>query len=264
MLQVNNLCVTGKQDVILLNNINMTLDIGECIGLTGASGAGKTTLIKAVMGTLDSTCRIISGKINLDNILLTEISKKEHRQLCGTTLGFIPQNPMTAFDRRCSIGNQMVETFKIRLGMSRKEAEEISQEALEKVNLLDIKRIMNAYPSQLSGGMIQRITMAILWAMKPKYIFADEPTSALDEKNRDILLELLKEYINTSGILFLSHDFSALKSFCQKIIVMEKGMFVEEDKTKELFEKPQHEWTKKFVFLSEIQGGERWKWKELK
>lgn len=264
MLEVERLCVSGKGRVPLLENVSFKIELGGCIGLTGASGAGKTTLIKSIMGVLDNTCRIESGNIAVDGNSLTSMPARKHRDLCGTTLGFIPQNPMTAFDRHYRIGSQMVETFRLRLRISKNAAVKLAKDTLEQVNLLDTRRIMDSYPAQLSGGMLQRITMAILWAMKPKYILADEPTSALDEANRDILLDLLCHYPETKGVLLISHDIVALKSICERIMVMEKGHLIEEAATGDLFQTPINEWTKRFVTSAKIQGGGKWQWKTLK
>lgn len=264
MLEIKQLSVEGKNKKKLLKKIDLTVRPGEYIGLTGSSGAGKTTLIKSVMGILDHTCKIVSGSIMLDGAALTDLTAKERRKLCGTILGFIPQNPITAFDRHIKIGKLMAETYRIRLSMSQKEAEELAAETLKAVNLTDVKRIKDSYPGQLSGGMLQRVTVAILWGLRPRYILADEPTSALDEKNRDILLELLKENPEKAGIVFLSHDAKALKTLCRQIMVMEKGTIIENQSTEELFRNPANEWTKKFVVSANIEEGGEWIWKELK
>lgn len=260
MLEVQNLSVTGKGGAKLLERISFSLDCGSCVGLTGASGAGKTTLIKAIMGVLDQTCSITEGQIALDGMNLNELTLATRRELCGTVIGFIPQNPMTAFDNHFRIGAQMVETFQIRLGISKQEAKTLAEETLCKVNLTDTRRIMNAYASQLSGGMLQRVTMAILWGLRPCYILADEPTSALDEENRNLLIQLLKTYPEKVGILFLSHDHTALQMLCDEIMVLEKGKLIEQAETAQLFTAPASEWTKKFVAYANQEEGGQWVW----
>ncbi|PYG90256.1 peptide/nickel transport system ATP-binding protein/nickel transport system ATP-binding protein [Ruminiclostridium sufflavum DSM 19573] len=264
MLEIKKLSVEGKNNKKLLKKIDFSVRPGEYIGLTGSSGAGKTTLIKAIMGILDYNCRIVNGSIMLDGTALTDLSAKERRELCGITMGFIPQNPMTAFDRHKKIGKLMEETYRIRLGIPRREADELAAETLRAVNLTDVSRVKASYPGQLSGGMLQRVTVAILWGLKPRYILADEPTSALDEKNRDILLELLKENPEKAGIVFLSHDAKALKMLCKQIMVMENGALVERQTVEELFRHPVNEWTKKFIISANMEEGGEWIWKELK
>ncbi len=260
MLEVQNLSVTGKGGATLLERITFSLDCGSCVGLTGASGAGKTTLIKAIMGVLDQTCSIAEGQIILDGKNLNELTLTARRELCGTIIGFIPQNPMTAFDNHARIGAQMTETFRVRLRISKQEAKTLAEETLQKVNLTDTRRIMNAYASQLSGGMLQRVTMAMLWGLRPRYILADEPTSALDEENRNLLIRLLKAYPEKAGSLFLSHDPYVLKMLCDEVMVLERGKLIEKAETTQLFSVPACEWTKKFVSYANQGEGGQWVW----
>lgn len=264
MLDIVDLSVQGKGGVMLLEEISFPLECGNCIGITGASGAGKTTLIKSIMGLLDKTCSIPKGKIFLDGENLLELNIIQRRNLCGTVIGFIPQNPMTAFDSHIKIGKLMSETFQVRLEISALEAKQLSEETLKKVNLIDVTRIMHSYSNQLSGGMLQRITMAILWGLKPRYILADEPTSALDEENRNMLIDLFRNYPEKVGILFLSHDPEALKMLCKEIIVLENGKIIEKSPTQKLFESPQSAWTQKFVSYANSSEGGHWKWETSK
>lgn len=260
MLEIRNLSVCGKQQVSLLNSISFTLKQGQCLGLTGASGSGKTTLLKAVMGVLDDTCAITSGELLLDGKDLSMLSPSNRRNLCGTTLGFVPQNPMTAFNRNMKMGTQLMETFTARLGVSRREAKVIALENLGKVNLSDGERILNAYPSELSGGMLQRIAFSILLGLKPSYILADEPTSALDEANRDLLLRMFQKYMRKAGILFISHDAAALRTLCGEIMVMQNGSIIERAEVDSLFQHPHTEWTADFVRYTAVQEGGDWEW----
>lgn len=262
MLEVKNLSVETKNHKKLLNDISFYISIGEAIGLTGQSGAGKTTLIKSVMGMLDRTCRMNSGSVIVDGLDMVKLSPTKRRSMCGTTLGFIPQNPMTAFDNRIKIGKQMEETFCVRLQISRAEALVLAQEKLNDVNLIDIKRIMESYPAQLSGGMLQRVTMAIILGLKPKYILADEPTSALDEENRTLLLEQLALHNDETGILMISHDVFALNKLCHEIMVIEHGMITETGLMEKLMNTPEQEWTKQFSSVNTKQDRGQWKWKE--
>ena len=136
-------------------------------GLTGASGSGKTTIIKAVMGILPYGCVIEAGEILLDGLSLEGLPARERREYCGTVLGFIPQSPMTAFDPHMRIGAQMVQTFHLRLNLSKDKALALAREQLLAVNLEDVERILNAFPSQLSGGMLKRVSMACLGGLAP-------------------------------------------------------------------------------------------------
>lgn len=261
MLKINDLSVTTRDKKVILNKFSLMLKQGTAIGLTGESGAGKSTIIRAIMGFLGKGCYVSNGNIFIDDLKLNNMSSKKRRALCGTTIGFIPQNPMTAFDSRLKLGVQMEETFCYRLGVSKKQARELSCEKLQLVNLSDYERILESFPSQLSGGMLQRVAFAILLGLKPKYILADEPTSALDENNRDILLTLLKQQKEEAGILLISHNLVALDSLCETVLVLNQGEVIEESTIEKLMKEPKHLWTKQFVKSNYVQNTGGWKWK---
>ena len=263
MLKIDNLSVCTTTNIQILNNVSMKLEIGECIGLTGASGSGKSTLIKTIIGIDDTQIIPTNGIIEANNINVLKLSSNERRKLCGKTFGFIPQSPITSFFPNAKIGKQLIATIKLHSdkALTMKQINELAILSLESVNLKDTNRILNAYPCELSGGMLQRVTMAIILALKPKYILADEPTSALDNENAEILMSLLAECKN-SGILFISHDVKALKTLCSSIIVMESGKVIENQTTDELFLNPQELWTKEFVH-SHNSGSEVNKWIKL-
>ena len=261
MLEVKHLTVRSKEGRPLVRDVSFTLTPGEPLGLTGASGSGKTTIIKAVMGILPYGCAIEEGEILLDGQSLEGLSPRKRREYCGTVLGFIPQSPMTAFDPHMRIGAQMVQTFRLRLNLSKDKA--LAREQLLAVNMEDVERILNAFPSQLSGGMLQRVSMACLGRLAPRYILADEPTSALDEENRNHLLTLLQETYRSAGILFVSHDVLALKMLCRETMILEQGAMIERQNTEALFAHPQQAWTQAFVHAAETRKGGDWSWKAL-
>lgn len=262
MLDVKNISVYGKKDKILLNNISLSLNTGEIIGLTGQSGSGKTTFIKSVMGVLDHTCRMSQGSITVDGLNISCLSNDKRRKICGTTIGFVPQNPMTAFDKRIKIGKQLHETFSAHLKINAEKSYKLSCQLLKEVNLTDTERIMNSYPSQLSGGMLQRIAMVIILGLNPKYILADEPTSALDEENKNILLSLILNKLNKCGILVISHDVQVL-GLLSNIMVMESGEITETGTLKKLMNNPKRQWTKQFSKVNIKQDRRYWQWTEL-
>ena len=263
MLEVKHLTVRSKEGRPLVRDVSFTLTPGEPLGLTGASGSGKTTIIKAVMGILPYGCVIEAGEILLDGLSLEKLPARERRKYCGTVLGFIPQSPMTAFDPHMRIGAQMVQTFRLRLNLPKDKALTLAREQLLAVNLEDVERILNSFPSQLSGGMLQRVSMACLGGLAPRYILADEPTLALDEENRDHLLTLLREIYHSAGILFVSHDVSALKMLCRETVILEQGAIIERQNTEALFTHPQQSWTQAFVHAAETRKGGDWSWKAL-
>lgn len=264
MLEVKELVVSINKGGNIINQLNLGLKQGMCTGLTGASGSGKTTLMKALMGVSDNATRVRSGEILLNSKNLLDLDKKDRRKLCGTTLGFIPQNPMTAFNQHVPVGSQMTETFRKRLNMKKKEARDSSMELLNRVHLTDPKRVYEAYPSQLSGGMLQRITMALLIGMKPQYVLADEPTSALDEVNKEYLICELNKLKAEAAILFVSHDEKAIQALCDELLVLQNGRILEQGKLAAIFSKPKHTWTKHFVSLAATEKEGDWTWEKLK
>ena len=247
----------------ILKGFSLEVPAGAVVGLTGRSGAGKTTLIRAILGFLNRDCALNAGSIQLDGRELTRLRPKERRALCGTTIGYIPQSPMTAFDPRVRIGSQMEETLRLRLGLSGADSRRRALEALELVNLPDGARVLESAPSQLSGGMLQRVALALLLAMEPKYILADEPTSALDIENRDLLLELLRQRCSQAGILFISHDVEAMETLCETVVVLDDGRAVEQGTMGELLEHPRQPWTRAYAESWRKRGKEGWKWTEL-
>lgn len=260
MLEIKNLTVLRKNGAPILQDVSLCIDRGDCACLTGASGSGKTTLLKAVMGMQDHDLKISKGEILLDGGNLLNRSPKERRMLCGKVLGFIPQNPMTAFFPHAKIGRQMTETLQMHTGLNKRQAGALALDVLRQVNLTDGRRVMNACPGELSGGMLQRIAMALILGVRPPYVLADEPTSALDEANRNLLLELLKEYQEHAAILFISHDTGAMKRLCPVTHVMEHGRIIETQATGELFIHPQQPWTKRFAAAACQREEVNWQW----
>lgn len=171
---------------------------------------------------------------------------------------------MTAFNLHVPVGTQMSETFRKRLRLEKNAARKLSMDVLQKVNLLDTNRVYRSYPGQLSGGMLQRATMAILIGLSPRYIFADEPTSALDEENKAYLNQELTQMKQKAAILFVSHDDAAIRTLCDELLVMQSGIIVERGTTADLFATPHKEWTKEFVRLAMVEEGGGWTWKKSK
>lgn len=263
MLKIERLTVKEKSGCSLLENVSLGIPAGQIIGLTGHSGSGKTTILRSVFGMLHNNCKITNGEILLDESDLSKLSQKEHRVLCGKRLGFIPQNPMTAFDSRLKVGYQIQETFQKRLHLNKGAAHELAKENLMLVNLKDTDRVLDAYPSELSGGMLQRVASAILLGMSPDYILADEPTAALDEENRDQILTIMQRQMQGKGILFVSHDIEALKSLCQKVYVLGTGRIIEHGTMETLLSHPETDWMKQFAKLCHEESRGEWKWEKL-
>ena len=161
------------------------------------------------------------------------------------------------------MGPQMTETFRIRLKVPHDEACMLAEEKLRAVNLIDTTRILGSYPAQLSGGMLQRVSVAILLGLKPKYILADEPTSAIDENNRGILIDLLQQQSKEAGILLVSHDVYVLQILCETVLVMENGSISEKGTMDKLLSSPKNIWTRQFAAAHRKLDRSGWAWRAL-
>jgi ABC-type glutathione transport system ATPase component len=263
VLKINKLSVKEKSGRFLLDQVSIEIPSGAIIGLTGHSGSGKTTLLRSIFGMLHTDCQIKDGKIFMNDTDLLCLSHREHRSLCGRKVGFIPQTPMTAFDSRLKIGYQIQETFQRRLQLTKSKAIALAKEKLDLVNLKETQRVLNAYPGELSGGMLQRVATAILLGMSPDYILADEPTAALDEENRNLLLDVLRTQMQDKGILFVSHDVGALQRLCNNVYVLGTGKVIEQGNMNQLLTKPQTDWMKQFSSLSRKESRGKWEWEKL-
>lgn len=263
MMKIEQLSVKDKSGHFLLEEVSMDIPSGAITGLTGHSGSGKTTLLRSVFGMLHADCQLESGEILIDDMELLSLAPGEHRRLCGKKIGFIPQSPMTAFDSRLKIGYQIIETFQKRLYLNKTEALDLAKRTLDLVNLKDMERVLNAYSSELSGGMLQRVAAAILLGLSPDYILADEPTAALDKENSNLLLELILTKMGDKGILFVSHDMEALQKLCKHVYVLGAGRVIEEGSMEQLLTNPKTDFMKQFSSLGRKESPGEWKWEKL-
>jgi ABC-type glutathione transport system ATPase component len=260
LLEIKNLSVKGKDSKALIEDISIKVEKGNIVGLTGASGSGKTTLLKTITGTFGNGYSVTSGSIYVDQVNLINLKTASRRDYCGKIIGYIPQNPMTAFNPRMKIGKQVEETLCLRLDVKKNMAREIFLNMLKKLNLSTGERIMVSYPSEISGGMLQRIAVTLVLCMGPKYILADEPTSALDEENRNTLIKILSSKRDEMGVLFVSHDVEALDLLCENVFIMENGKIIEKGKMKNLLASPVEKWTKTFSEIYNNSGERSFSW----
>ena len=249
MLEVQNLSVTARNGAQLLKQISFQIEIGEAVGLTGQSGAGKTTLLKALLGILSGGCQVSGGTIQVDGQSLWALSPRKRRELCGTTLGFIPQNPMTAFDPRLKLGRQMEETLRLRTGVSGKEAVERAEALLAELGLSQSRRVLDSYPAQLSGGQKQRVALARTMVMKPKILLLDEPLSALDgvikESIKDRIKTIAREYHLTT--IIVTHDPEEALTLSDRVLIIEQGTISQYAKPEEIVHQPKNDFVRKFI-----------------
>lgn len=249
VLEVRGLQVklrTEDGSVPLLEPIDFELKKGRVFGLVGESGSGKTITCNALIHMLDRRRMEVSGSIRLNGRELGSLSAEEMRRIRGKEIGVIMQNPMNAFTPVYTIGSQFIETLRTHTGLSKGQARERAIAALADMNLPEPTKLMKHYPFQLSGGMLQRVMIAISMCLRPALVIADEPTTALDVVNQlKVLQELdrLRTEYGTS-ILLISHDLGVISQMADEVAVMQKGRIVEQADIHQLFDHPQHAYTR--------------------
>lgn len=263
LLEVKNLQIKLKQnEKKIIKNSNFSMKKNTCLGILGESGSGKSITCKSLLNILNKNFDI-SGEIIFEGKDLLKLSQTEMREIRGKDICMIVQNPMTSFDPLYTMENQMTETFCEHLKISRKEAVSLAMEVLEKMKLKDISDILKKYPHELSGGMLQRIMIAIAIALKPRLIIADEPTTAIDSLNQKDIIEefkILKNELNVS-LLFVTHDLGVLSVLADNLIIMQNGEIAEKGRTEEIMSNPKHEHTK---FLIETRRALMDRFKKVK
>jgi len=239
VLEVTGLSITfatPRGNLRAVNDATITLEQGESIGVVGASGSGKTVLSRAIMGLLPGTATR-TGSIKYMGKEISQLPEKELRELWGTGMAMIFQDPMTTLNPVRRIGAQLTESLTVRLKLDKKEAHKQAIELLRRVRIADPEGMMRKFPYQLSGGMRQRIMIAIAVSCKPELLFADEPTTALDVTVQAQVLELLTELRKefNMAMILVTHDLGVVAGHTDKIAVMYAGDVVEMAPTRELF-----------------------------
>lgn len=229
-----------------VDGVSFSLDRGEIMGIVGESGSGKSVTSSSIIRLLPAkTGKIVSGEITFDGTDVLTLGKKELLAFRGRDISMIFQNPMTSLSPVFKVGHQMVEMICTHQKVSKEEAWKMAVEALEKVGVPDAGRRMAAYPYELSGGLCQRIIIAMAVCSNPKMIIADEPTTALDVTVQAQVLDLLKKMRDENGtaILLITHNMGVVWEMCDSIMVMYAGVTVEYADSKALYHKPLHPYT---------------------
>nr|WP_073456905.1 ABC transporter ATP-binding protein [Pseudonocardia thermophila] len=252
LLQVEDLRVSyggvlGELQAV--DGVSLTVEPGEVVAVVGESGSGKSTLAMAVLGLLPGTGRIDGGRVVLDGQELTGLSEREMRAVRGHRIGLVPQDPTVSLNPVTRIGDQVAEVLRVHGLADRRTAELEAIALLEKAGLPDAQVRARQYPHQLSGGMRQRVLIAIAIAANPKLIIADEPTSALDATVQRRILDHLDLLTRTSGtsVLLITHDLGVAADRADRIIVMSQGKVVEEGPVQQILEDPRDPYTQRLV-----------------
>ena len=248
ILQVEDIVVScGKKQI--LNHVSFDLEKGSVLAIVGESGSGKTTLAKSILGILSSGCSITHGSIKYKDIYLQELNSKEYSKLYSKELSSIFQNPGSYLNPIIKIGKQFIETLSSCMHIDGNEALEISETMLKKTNLRDIPKILDSYPFELSGGMLQRVSIAMVFALNPALVIADEPTSALDVVSQKWVLDelfSLKEQ-SDSTLIIITHSLSVASYIADSVMVLHKGEVVEIGSKAQVLGSPKHPYTKELI-----------------
>ena len=259
MLEIKDLTIQYGDKLPVVENFSLSLKKGEIIAIVGESGSGKSTVLSSILGLLPNGGKIISGDIIYNGESMLNKSLNQWRELRGTEITMISQDSGGTLNPIRKIGKQFVEYIQTHSRMSAKEAEEKAKDMFSKVNLPDPEIIMKSYPHQLSGGMKQRVGIAMALTFHPKIILADEPTSALDVITQaQIVKEImgLRKKFDTS-IIMVTHNLGVAAYISDKIIVMQNGKIVDAGNKNEVIENPKSEYTKKLLEAVPEIGGER-------
>src|SRR5262245_17619457 len=248
LLEVNHLQThfpTRAGLVRAVNDVSFYLDRGELLGLVGESGCGKSITALSVMRLIAPPGKIVAGEIIFDGKELLKLSDRDMRAIRGDDIAMIFQDPMTSLNPVYTVGEQIAEALRLHRNLSRKDAREAAIGAMHEVAIPDPSRRIDDYPHQLSGGMRQRVMIAMALACNPKLLIADEPTTALDVTIQAQILELLDGLRKTRelAVLLITHDLGVVAEVADRVAVMYTGKIVEESPVKELFARPKHPYT---------------------
>jgi peptide/nickel transport system ATP-binding protein len=254
LLTVSNLsAVSGRDgDTPILRGVSLTVEAGEVHGLVGESGAGKSTVAKAILGLLPRTVRITGGAIALAGTDLLGLDSRALRRRLGSEVALIPQDPLTALNPSRRIEAQITDGLRMWKGCSAREARQRALALLDEVQMRDPKRVMRAYPHELSGGMRQRVLIAQAFALQPKLVIADEPTTALDVTVQKQILRLIRamQERHGTGAIFVTHDLGVVAQICDCVTLLYRGKVMEHGRTAAVLAEPRHPYTRALLAAS--------------
>jgi len=259
LLEVKDLRVqfpTRRGDLLALNNISFNIEAGEVLGVVGESGAGKSLTGAAIIGLLEPPGEVCGGEIIFDGKRIDNLSYDEMRLIRGSQIGTIFQDPLTSLNPLYSVGRQLTETIILHSGMSHEDARKRAIELLEETGIPAARQRIDSYPHEFSGGMRQRVVIALAICANPRLIVADEPTTALDVSIQAQIITLLKRLCKDHGtaIMLVTHDMGVIAETANRVAVMYAGRIVEIGDVRDVIKNPQHPYTKGLMGSIPIPG----------
>lgn len=248
LLEVQGLTTAFKGDYgenISVDHIHFHVDEGEVVCLVGESGCGKSVTSLSIMGLLGRGGAVTDGSVLFDGKNLLSMTEKELDQIRGNQITMIFQDPLTSLNPVFTVGSQIVESIRTHMHLSKEEARERARALLERVGMPDARGVMRKYPHTLSGGMRQRVMIAMALSCNPRLLIADEPTTALDVTIQAQIMELLRDLQKETGMsmILITHDIGLVANMADRVLVMYAGQIIEQAGTQELFEHPRHPYT---------------------
>jgi len=258
VLSVRGVTVSVTDGPKLVSDVSFDLRVGRVLGLVGESGCGKTMTARSVLGLLPNGVRVSEGSIRWNGRELLGLSNKELRSLRGSEIAMISQQPMVALDPLFTVRYQLTKPIQRLRGVSKADANRIARELLDHVGIVDADRVLKTYPHQLSGGMAQRVSIALALTGEPKLLIADEPTTALDVTVQAEILSLLRHLVQTTGlsVVMVSHDLGVVADICDEVAVMYAGEVVESGPTTAVLNNPVHPYTMALLAANPHVSGE--------
>jgi ABC-type dipeptide/oligopeptide/nickel transport system ATPase component len=252
LLDVQNLTVTfagERSTVTAVDGVSFQIAPGETLGVVGESGSGKSVTAFAILRLLQAPGRVTGGRVMFEGRDLLALSEREMRDVRGGRISLIFQEPMTALNPVMRVGDQIAEALTVHGRASRAEARQRAAELLDAVRIPDAARRVRDYPHQLSGGMRQRVMIAIALACRPPLVIADEPTTALDVTIQAQVLDLMRELRAryNLALLLITHDFGVIAEMADRVAVMYRGRLVEEGPVRQMLRQPAHEYTRRLL-----------------
>lgn len=252
LLEIKNLQTvfyTEEGAVQAVNGVNLAIEPGQVLGVVGESGCGKSITSLSVLRLVPPPGRITGGEIIFEGKNLLSLSEKEMQSIRGKKIAYIPQDPMMSLNPVYTVGSQIVETIVLHQKVDKKEARKRAIEVLDQVKIPESHKRIDDYPHQFSGGMRQRVMIAMALSCKPQLLIADEPTTALDVTVQAQILELLRSIQKEEGtaIMMITHDLGVVAEMCHQVAVMYAGSIVESAPVKKLFKDPKHPYTRGLI-----------------